>query len=138
MFAVWGEKYLTDISEMDEHHEKLVDIVNRLYSSVFECESLEREHELTGIILQELLDYTSYHFAAEEQLLQQYEYPDIAEQIDGHKVFINKLNGLLVLHRQGVQALSFPTFEFLRDWLINHIAGVDKKFGPYLVSKGVR
>jgi len=33
--------------------------------------------------------------------------------------------------------LSLDVMKFLREWLVNHIQVVDKKYGPVLKEKGV-
>jgi len=33
--------------------------------------------------------------------------------------------------------LSLEVMNFLKDWLMNHIQGSDKKYGPYLNSHGI-
>ena len=33
--------------------------------------------------------------------------------------------------------LSLEVLKFLENWLIKHIQGTDKKYGPYLNGKGV-
>lgn len=38
----------------------------------------------------------------------------------------------------GKPALTIDVMNFLKDWLNGHILQVDKKFGPFLKSKGVK
>ena len=39
---------------------------------------------------------------------------------------------------EGKVLLSIDVIDFLKDWLINHIQGSDKKYGPFLNEKGLR
>ena len=34
-------------------------------------------------------------------------------------------------------ALSVQVMSFLNNWLLNHIQGTDRKYGPHLNSKGI-
>ena len=38
----------------------------------------------------------------------------------------------------GETLLTQSVIEFLQDWLINHIKGVDKKYGPHLTASGMQ
>ncbi len=47
--------------------------------------------------MQELIDYSKYHFAYEEKLLRDISYPKIESHIECHKKFIEKITTLLNL-----------------------------------------
>jgi methyl-accepting chemotaxis protein/hemerythrin len=38
----------------------------------------------------------------------------------------------------GETLLTQSVIEFLQNWLINHIKGTDKKYGPHLTASGIR
>jgi len=38
---------------------------------------------------------------------------------------------------KGENIITVEVMNFLKDWLNNHIIGTDKKYGPFLNSKGV-
>lgn len=131
-FFTWDDTYTTNILSIDEDHKNLIDLVNHLYVSVFECEDIEEERELTGKILAELMEYTKYHFTAEESLMKKYDYPDYEEHRKVHDWFVEEVNKLLSEYNSGAFALSFTTFSFLKDWISSHILVVDKKYEPFL------
>lgn len=136
-FFNWEDRFSTNIQSIDQDHKKLMDLVNHLYVSVFECQDIEEERTLTGKILSELLEYTNYHFSTEEALMEKYNYPEYQEHKISHAWFVGEVNRLLREHEAGAMALSFPTFSFLKDWISNHILGMDKKYEPFLKHIGV-
>ena len=40
-------------------------------------------------------------------------------------------------YHQGKVNITLDTMKFLEDWVTKHIMGTDKKYGPFLNSKGV-
>ena len=137
-FIQWNNLYITDIELVDEHHQKLFSLVNSLYRGVFECQDLTEERCLTKSILAELKDYIDYHFTAEEQLMSKYNYPEYIQHLEEHNLFRREIASLSEQLDAGKFALSFPMFEFLRNWLTNHILISDKKYSPWVIECGVK
>lgn len=131
-FFEWDESLVTHITEIDEHHQQLVALLNKLYEQVFECSDIDEERALTRSVLKELADYTAYHFTAEEALLEQHQYPELTEHKQAHALFMQKVDELMREYEQGGLALSFPTFTFLKDWISTHIRVTDAHYAAYL------
>lgn len=138
VFIPWNDKFCTAISNLDEHHERLFELLNSLYFGVFACEELEQESELTRQTLAELESYAKYHFIAEEKLMQEHKYPDYLAHKREHEYFAKQVNSLQEKHQKGELALSFSTFEFIKEWLTNHILQTDRNYVPFLHEKGVK
>ncbi|SHI80157.1 bacteriohemerythrin [Propionispora hippei] len=136
-FIEWNEEMVFQIDDIDAHHEKLVDLINTLYERVFECENLEQERELTGHILRELRDYAVYHFSAEEELLIKCNYPAYREHKREHDQFVSRVGELSEEYSRGEPVLSFPTFMFLKNWLVDHILRKDSDYVAYVKTDTV-
>lgn len=137
-FIEWNDSYSTGIALMDQHHKRLIALINRLYTDVFACEDIDEERALTNSILVQLEDYAEYHFTVEEQLMNEYHFPEYNNHLAEHDFFREKIIALASRLAAGEAALSFTTFEFLRDWLTVHILINDKKYAPFLQEKGVK
>lgn len=131
-FIEWNDEMVFDITDIDTHHERLVELINILYERVFECENLDQERELTGNILREMKDYAVYHFTAEEELMQECGYPACRDHKREHDHFIARVEELSAKYDSGEPALSFPTFMFLKNWLIDHILRKDSEYVAYV------
>jgi hemerythrin len=55
----------------------------------------------------------------------------------GHEDFIQKIDAFAQDFARGRVSLSLEMMGFLKDWLVEHIKGADKKYGPFLNKKGV-
>lgn len=131
-FIEWSPRFATGVGEMDAHHQKLISLLNSLYDNVLHCETIEAERELTGRILAEVVAYTKYHFATEEKLMLEIEYPGYAEQKQAHEWFAQELDVLLEQYNDGIMGLSFDTFRFLKDWICNHISESDTQYRAFI------
>lgn len=129
----WKDYYEVKIAEIDKQHHLLVDMLNELYESMRDKKARE---ELEGI-LKSLSDYAGIHFSYEEQLMKQYNYPGFFDHKREHDGFKSKVGEFLVKHKEGKLTLSIEVMNFLKDWLKNHIMGVDKRYSPFFIEKGV-
>ncbi len=134
-YLEWNDNYSVGIKAMDDHHKKLFDIVNELHTGM----SSGSTDETLRKVLSELTDYTKYHFTEEENLMSKYDYPKLSSQKKAHDKLIETLQDLQQQfdERKGEMTVIMKMQDFLRSWLLNHIIGSDKKYGPYLNSKGI-
>ncbi len=131
----WSEEYSVGVGNLDRHHQKLFDMLNRLHSAMTQGKGKE---VVIGII-REMVDYARYHFEEEEKLMERIKYPGLNEQKNTHKKFIAKVEEYQNLADMGLEAfLSSGISTFLSDWLKNHIGAMDKKYKKYMNENGIR
>lgn len=129
----WNDGYSVGIKEIDKDHRQLIDLINRFQTAIYYNTGSTFEQEA----LDELVDYTKYHFAKEEELLEKHGYPAFTEHKKEHHEMIAKVDDYIEEHRRGDHESLAKIADFLRDWLIQHINGTDKKYCSFLHSKGV-
>ena len=129
----WNKSYSVGVSQMDKEHQRLIDIINNLYAAM----RAGRSKDAIGTILDELIDYTKTHFAHEERLMQESNYAGYDEQKRCHESLIAQVVEIQNKYRAGT-ALGQEVMSFLKNWLINHIQGLDKKYGPVMNKKGIK
>ena len=122
----WNENLNTGVTIIDEQHKKLVDILNRLASNLVK-KSTESLLEST---LEELSDYTIYHFETEEHYWSEH-FDDANIQQEHkhvHESFIQKIAALKVKHQtMPIVEVAEDTLEFLTNWLASHILQTDRE-----------
>ena len=96
-----------------------------------------RGKEAIGSILTELIEYTKTHFAHEEKIMKDTGYPGYDEQKQLHENLIRQVIDLNGRFNSG-KAVSQEILTFLKNWLINHIQGVDKRYAPHMNKKGIQ
>lgn len=129
----WDEKYSVDIAEIDRQHQKLFALLGELY------EAMQQGHatEVTGKVLERVVDYTVYHFDYEERLFRACGYPDDAAHRAEHARLAAQAKELAQRLQARPADVPVATLKFLCDWLGRHILVSDKKFAPFLIARGV-
>lgn len=129
----WSRSYSVGVRQMDAEHQRLIDIINNLYAAM----RSGRSKDAIGTILDELVDYTKTHFAHEERLMQESSYAGFDEQKRSHEALIAQVVEIQGKYRAGT-ALGQEVMTFLKNWLVNHIQGLDKRYGPVMNKKGIK
>ena len=124
----WSDSYSVGAPGIDAQHKKLFDMINNLHEAMGQGKG----KEALGKILDGLMDYTRVHFSDEEKMLEKVNYPDLAIQKTQHAAFVQKIAELQKDYKSGKITMTLPTMEFLKDWLLNHILVVDKKYEYYV------
>jgi hemerythrin len=131
----WNENLSVGVPSVDEQHKRLVGMLNELYDAIQTGQS----QVVLGKVLKGLADYVVYHFQYEESLFAQTGYRAAAEHKKEHDDLTRLLHEERQKYEQGATpALSEEVLNFMRRWLFIHITGSDRKFGPYLISMGIK
>lgn len=123
----WHDRYSVGVEVVDEQHKKLVEMINHLSHAIIDNQT---NHELERL-LQELVDYTNYHFSTEEKIFLETHYPNKDAHLLQHKEFFLRVKQFQDRADQGIKGVSIDLMEFLYQWLIGHIMGPDKTIGKY-------
>ncbi len=129
----WSQNFSVGVKDIDEQHKKLITLVNELHDAM----SVGKGREVLGKILSDLISYTVYHFKHEEDLFEKYAYLGYIAHKTEHDKLAGQAGDIKKKFDSGEAVLTIEVMNFLRDWLNNHILGSDKKYGPFLNSKGV-
>ncbi len=123
----WSDVYSVGHNEVDKQHQVLVDLINRLYDAFLSAKAYDVVFE----ILDEMIDYTQYHFGFEHKIFEKYAYPDAAQHQEVHESFVMKTIEFKQKIAAGEKTVTYDIMIFLRDWLIKHIQEEDFKYADY-------
>ncbi|MEO0288940.1 MAG: bacteriohemerythrin [candidate division WOR-3 bacterium] len=121
LFFEWNDSLKTGNEKIDEQHQKLIGMINLLYTSMKKGEGKNVLEKL----LKELLDYTKYHFETEEKIFSKIKDKNIEKHIKEHSDFTFKINEFKLRFESGEKFFTIELLNFLKDWLLNHIKKVD-------------
>ncbi len=120
----WNESLTTGIMLIDAQHKILVNKVNYLHECLYQKNSCDN----LPILLDELLEYTFYHFETEENLFERYEYSDRESHVLEHNNFRDYINSFLKIEDKNNLLEALNLLSYLKEWIEHHIKEVDMKY----------
>ncbi|MGA2155331.1 MAG: bacteriohemerythrin [Terriglobales bacterium] len=130
----WNAMYSVKVESMDAQHKRLFEIIRELHTAMRSGHG----KEVAGEVLGRLIDYTVYHFAAEEKLMEKNGYRLLEAHRVEHRALAEKVVAFKKNSDAGSTGITLDLMTFLQHWLTNHILTVDQKYGEFLNSKSVR
>lgn len=127
----WSEKYCTQIPSIDSQHKNLFEIANKLHDAFVERKD---DSDIIAKILDELVDYTKYHFSFEEKLMKENRYPHLSEHIEKHRILVTKVSEMVEKYKNKEQIELTDLLVFVIEWLQEHILGEDMEYCPYVMG----
>ena len=150
-FFEWNDAYRTNIEEIDDQHQQLFDLLNELHEAMIRAHSGRMATPTVGerdmpasalselgtiqMVLGELLDYTVYHFAEEEQWMLVHGYPRYEPHKAAHEFFADKIRAFQRDFDEGRAVYAGDIVTFLAVWLERHILVADRALGTFLAAK---
>lgn len=125
---IWKPSYELSVPEIDLQHRHLVGLINELYEAMKEAQG----QNVLDHILDELQQYIQEHFETEERFMKKHGYPAFEEHQQEHRKLGTQVLELNELRQRGEKISTPELMSFLCNWLRDHLAGTDRKFGQFL------
>ena len=126
----WSDTFACGIKIIDDQHRHLVNLVNDMYRHV--TGNFEEEQEYFNSIIQESENYIKVHFATEEKIMEAAKYSGYAEHKKAHDEFIVTVEKYIANFSSGKRLSLYSFTQSLKDWVLSHIAVMDKQYFSYL------
>lgn len=126
----WETSYCIGVDKIDMQHKRLMEFATSLEEAIQAGMGMEK----MGEILKSLVEYTSYHFKDEEDLMLQMNFSDYRQHKDLHSSLIDDIRKILLDIRKGQPISANDLVAFLKKWIKDHIEKEDKKIGFELDS----
>lgn len=130
----WTEAYSVNIAVLDQQHKQLIETVNQLDQALRKGEG----KAALDPVLDKLVEYALVHFAAEESLMQEHDFPGFFTHRTQHEEFRKKLAEYLESHKAGKPGTPVSLLFFMQEWMKDHLIKTDKLYSAYLNARGVR
>jgi hemerythrin-like metal-binding protein len=129
----WDRGMSVGVVKIDLQHQQLLEMFNALSAAMTEG----RGRDELGELLHGLADYALTHFATEEQLMGEIEYPAFDQHRARHQEFKGRILEFSERLRSGDVLLTSEVFTFLRGWIVGHILEEDARCKPYFEHAGL-
>ena len=127
----WKEEYSVGVEKIDRQHRHLFEIINKL----IDRSGSSSDSALVSETLTEMLNYAKEHFTTEEELMQEYGYPEIESHKEQHIYFFKTTAELSINALNNQSMVSREIVEFLKLWLTLHILKCDMKYKEFFKAK---
>jgi len=133
-YLTWDDTFSVGVGEIDGQHQKMIAIINGLH------DAMEKGYEtwMFSDLMHGLIDYASTHFRTEEQYMTKFGFSGYQEHEAEHDRFVGKVLDYQNQLSAGRPVTSSELMTFLKEWLVRHILGTDKKYAQLFREKGLR
>lgn len=118
----------TGIAEIDDEHDTLMRLGNRLYAMSF---SDDVTRETIEAVLTELVTFAQRHFDDEERLMEARRFPQLEQHRATHKRMSDYLQEIFDLAREAPLMVTIRLEIFLGSWFIWHMQRDDMEFAQF-------
>ena len=118
----WHNSFSVGVNLVDQQHQHLFSIINKL---IVKTEA-EQQKKIIEKVLDELIDYTDYHFKTEEKFFKIH--PGFKKHQHIHQVFVEKVSGFVSAFKLGNTDFKSAIVGFLVDWVKKHVLNTDKVY----------
>jgi hemerythrin len=143
----WRDAWTLHIDTLDDDHRQMVDRLVELEQRFGNDRQKSGSLEASGSVgdgapdedLHLALDrfgaFVRGHFQREEEFIRTIDYPGLSEQRSEHLLLMAEYTDFLrVLRESGIEQLGPQELETLKQWIVAHILGADRKFADYYFS----
>lgn len=130
----WDDsRHTLGIASIDDQHRGLMDMINELVDVVEHGLDAEVAHQHIAKIIR----FTEEHFAHEEGLMHQHDFPGRERHAAEHKEVLSQAVTMTEALKPGDFNRTMLVTAFLTDCVENHILREDKALVLYLLEKGL-
>lgn len=119
----WKPEYAVGVDSVDYEHQELIRLINEIYDEMKTRRDTDALEQFVGDVHFAI----SAHFALEERLMREAEYPEYEAHKEDHEELLDRLRGFMDLlvddPEKGFESLKAS----LSDWFERHFATFDAR-----------
>ncbi|MGE5515261.1 MAG: bacteriohemerythrin [Bacteroidota bacterium] len=124
----WSDDFSVGNDFLDSQHKKLIVMINTLDDENVSADEL-------GEIIFGLLEYAAIHFRDEEKFIVEFSPENVEQHFASHTIFISTAYKFVQRFKNGeALALRQSVYEFLCQWLVQHILVEDMLYKPKIAA----
>lgn len=132
----WKDEYFFGIKEIDEQHQKILLILNKLYEIIEGTQDVSCNE--VDEILKELTQYGMFHFGTEEWYFNKFDYNETDDHVAIHNQYRERLQDWeKKCSVDNAKAILIEMADYLKNWWEWHILKTDREYVEYFKSKGI-
>lgn len=134
--VTWSSKFSVGVKLIDDQHKGLLDLVNDMFNHVTGDDDTERAY--FNQVIQQAVGYVKVHFYTEEKIMLGTNFHGYPEHKKAHDSFILTVVDHIKSFESGKRMILSEFTKFLKDWILTHIAVMDKQYFEYFKEIATR
>ena len=134
--VTWSPTYSVGVALIDDQHKKLIKMTNELFNHCVGDPESERAYFKE--VIQNAVDYVKVHFSTEEKIMLRTAYPGYTEHKRQHDSFVLMVLDQVKAFEESRKTSLLNFTNFLKDWVLTHIAISDKQYFEYFKKIATR
>lgn len=126
LFA-WKDEYSVAVERLDEDHKKLFRLLNELYETTMQIKGAIDPLP----VIDQLREYSQYHFLAEEQYMRDCAFAELAAHRESHRDFKRRIDDLYLQCRDNRSDATRDLIVLLGNWLLHHVLEEDRRYSTF-------
>lgn len=118
---IWNDDMKIGLPQIDRQHKKLHELLLRCLN----IENTSKNNASIKKILDELLEYTQYHFRDEEIIMDACGYPFLENHHEVHEMLVKQVKKQIKQFEQGDFSIK-SLLLLLKEWFVEHNMGMDR------------
>ncbi|MCG6862987.1 MAG: hemerythrin domain-containing protein [Chromatiaceae bacterium] len=139
----WRDEWTLGIDTLDDDHREIVDLLLDIARRFGEApehsegspESTDTNNAADDSLYDALNHFGAFarrHFQREEEFIRTIEYPGLPDHRSEHALLMAEFTDLVRdLRERGVTRLAVQDLDTLKQWVVAHILGADRKFADH-------
>ena len=120
----WLPALSVGVPALDDDHRVLIDLIEQIVAEPFKDSAA-----VIGTLLATLVDWTGFHFAREERMMEAIRFPDYRDHKRAHDLLTDQLVWTVERYGEDPMAVDIGGLRaFLRTWLHDHLTGADMAY----------
>jgi len=132
----WSDTFSVGIPLIDDQHKQLFLLINDMFNHVIGDAQTERAYFKQ--VIQRAVDYVKVHFSTEENIMRQNNFPGYLEHKRAHDAFVVIVVDKVKDFEAGKKFVLLDFTQFLKEWILTHIAIMDKGYFTYFKQSNKR
>ena len=125
----WSPTFACGIQTIDEQHKGLVNLLNDMYNN--STRDKETEKAYFNKVIMDVVAYVKVHFQTEEKLMLHFKFQGYLEHKKIHDSFVLVVAEKIKSFREGQIPRLLDFTNYLKDWVLTHVAIMDKQYFTY-------
>lgn len=131
-FIVITKNDLIGVNTIDEQHQSMAVLVNKLYDKI-----ISADKKIIQNYLYKFLEVVEVHFETEENLMRSTKFSGYISHKLEHDRFYKQILTSTDRFSKGLETIGLEQLKGIKRWFFNHIELSDKKCGKYFIENGI-